>query len=403
MKRFTWTLAGFAAVALACAVTALAAAPETTSPPTITGTPIVGKTLTGGNGLWRNSPTSFSYQWMRCDANGNNCSRIGGGNNKTYTTVDGDVGHTLILLVTAKNGDGSQTANSHPTPVITKAVQPKLETAPSITGKPVVGAQLVADVGTYSGGAVQKYLFQWELCDAQGGHCNKISGGNNQTYTVQKGDVGHTIRVKVTARNDYGATVNESKPTAAVTVATVPTVTTTVTASVPTTICCQNVTLSGKVSSGKAGEPVTILAQEYGDEIANVVTQVTSDATGNWSAKVTPTIQTTYIAQTSTSKASPVTVKVHPRVGFGINGNNFSAKITGKGTFAGAIAFFQILGPSGWKTKAAIVVNTLSVAKFHVALKRGHTYTVRIYLPQKQAGPGLLDGSSHIRKVGGQA
>ena len=90
-------------------------------------------------------------------------------------------------------------------------------------------------------------------------------------------------------------------------------------------------------------------------------------------------------------------------MGFGISGNNFSAKITGRGTFAGAVAYFQVMQGSGWVTKAVIVVNQFSVAKFHVALKRGHTYTVRIYLPQRQAGPGYLDAVSHVRRVGGTA
>jgi hypothetical protein len=31
----------------------------------------------------------------------------------------------------------------------------------------------------------------------------------------------------------------------------------------------------------------------------------------------------------------------------------------------------------------------------------GHTYTLRIYLPQAQAGPGYLDGTSHSQRVGG--
>ena len=84
-------------------------------------------------------------------------------------------------------------------------------------------------------------------------------------------------------------------------------------------------------------------------------------------------------------------------------GNTFSAKITGRDTFAGAIAFFQVLTGSGWTTREVIVVNTLSVARFTVPLKRGRSYTVRIYLPQRQAGPGYLDGVSHVRRVGGTA
>lgn len=403
MSRFLRTMAGVCAVGLVWAGSALAAAPETSSPPTISGTPIVGKTLTAGNGLWRNSPTSFTYQWMRCDSKGNNCKSIAGATEKTYVLTSTDVGHTILVLVTAKNADGSQTANSHPTDVVTKAIAPTSVTPPSITGKPLVGAQLVADAGTYGGGAVEKYLFQWRQCDKSGGGCTDVAGATGQTYGVRSGDIGHTLRVQVTAKNDYGSTTNESKATAVVQAATVPAVKTTIAASKATTICCQRVTLTGHVSSGKAGEPMTILAQQHDQVIADVVAKVVTDANGDWTAKVTPLIRTIYVAQTSTSKSAALVVNVHPRLGLGVSGNNFSAKITGRDSFAGAVAYFQVLTGSTWKTRAIIVVNTFSVARFHVALKRGRTYTVRIYLPKRQAGPGYLDGVSHMRRVGGKA
>src|SRR4051794_27253188 len=140
MSRFLTLVASIAAVALACATSALAAAPQTTSAPVIKGTPIVGKTLKTTNGTWKHSPTTFKYQWMRCDSKGNNCASISGETDQTYTLTSSDVGHTILALVTASNSDGSQTANSHPTDVVTPAVAPKSATAPSITGKPVIGA-----------------------------------------------------------------------------------------------------------------------------------------------------------------------------------------------------------------------------------------------------------------------
>ena len=168
----------------------------------------------------------------------------------------------MLALVTASNSDGSQTANSHPTDVVTPAVAPKSATAPSITGKPVVGAQLVADVGTYTGGAVQTYKFQWRRCDSSGGSCTDITGATKQTYIVTSTDEGKTLRVSVTAKNDYGSTTNESKATGVVQ-SNIPPVTTTIAASKTTTICCQTVKLTGHVSSNKAGEPITILATAF--------------------------------------------------------------------------------------------------------------------------------------------
>ena len=78
--------------------------------------------------------------------------------------------------------------------------------------------------------------------------------------------------------------------------------------------------------------------------------------------------------------------------------------MTGRDSFGGRVAWFEMLTPSGsWHRIVFVVINQLSVAKFHVALKKGHTYKLRIYLPQSQAGAGYLDGSSHIRSVGGTA
>src|SRR6476469_8672385 len=98
MKHFLLTAGASAMLALAFVASGFAAAPQTTSPPTIERAPIVGKTLTAGNGLWRNSPDTFSYRWMRCDAKGNNCNRIRGAGEKTYDLVNADVGHTILVL-----------------------------------------------------------------------------------------------------------------------------------------------------------------------------------------------------------------------------------------------------------------------------------------------------------------
>ncbi len=115
-------------------------------------------------------------------------------------------------------------------------------------------------------------------------------------------------------------------------------------------------------------------------------------------------IQTDYTAQTSTSTSQAATITVHPRVGFGVNGRTFSAKVTARDSFAGSVAWFQMQTANGsWHRIALVVINQFSVAKFHVALKKGHTYTLRIYLPQQQAGPGYLNGTSHTRRVAGHA
>ena len=106
---------------LVVAATALAAAPRSTSPPTVEGTYRQGSTLTTSNGLWANDPTSFTYRWQRCDSNGANCALIAGETGRRYRLVDADVGRTIVSLVTARNADGNDTANSRPTPVISSS------------------------------------------------------------------------------------------------------------------------------------------------------------------------------------------------------------------------------------------------------------------------------------------
>ena len=55
--------------------------------PTVTGTTHQGETLTEHHGAWTNSPTGFTYQWLRCDASGSGCVAIGGATGETYGPV----------------------------------------------------------------------------------------------------------------------------------------------------------------------------------------------------------------------------------------------------------------------------------------------------------------------------
>lgn len=106
----------------ASAVTALVTAPggpASTSPPTISGTATVGQTLAAATGTWTGSPTSFAFQWQRCNASGASCTAVAGATAATYVVGTGDVTFTLRVVVTATNAAGSAAASSAPTPVVT--------------------------------------------------------------------------------------------------------------------------------------------------------------------------------------------------------------------------------------------------------------------------------------------
>lgn len=106
------------------------APPVNATPPSISGTPQQSQTLTANNGTWTGTGTiSFRYQWLRCNRNGNGCNEISGATERTYTLRGGDVGSTIRVRVTATNPDGSTSATSGPTAVVTRS-------GPGATGCP---------------------------------------------------------------------------------------------------------------------------------------------------------------------------------------------------------------------------------------------------------------------------
>ena len=188
--------------------------PQTTSPPTLTGTFRQDSTLKTSNGLWANNPSSFTYQWQRCDSNGNAWANIAGATTTSYKLVTADVGQTVRTLVTARNADGSSTANSKPSPVIADNTAPKNTALPTISGSPVAGEELTADPGAFTG-APDRYTYRWNRCDTAGSACVS-SSSTGRIYGVRTSDVGKTLRVEVTAINDKGRSTAVSNATAVV-------------------------------------------------------------------------------------------------------------------------------------------------------------------------------------------
>jgi hypothetical protein len=68
--------------------------------------PQVGDTVTApGHGEWLNDPTSYAYQWQRC--NGDGCTPISGETTQSYVIAEADKGFYLSFLETASNAGGA--------------------------------------------------------------------------------------------------------------------------------------------------------------------------------------------------------------------------------------------------------------------------------------------------------
>src|ERR687891_1835485 len=112
-------VAALATVAMLLASSSSAApqvAPQNTTEPRINGTTRVGEVLRSTRGSWTGTePITYAFQWLRCNAAGEDCSEIAGATDSTYVVAGADVNRTLRVRVTARNDAGSRSALSNPT------------------------------------------------------------------------------------------------------------------------------------------------------------------------------------------------------------------------------------------------------------------------------------------------
>src|SRR5262245_381131 len=171
-------IAAFAAIA-GLGTAAELAPPVNTAAPTISGSAQQSQTLTTTNGTWTGAGPNFTYQWRRCNQSGNSCSGINGATSRTYTLRGVDVGNTIRSRVTATNGDGSTSATSAPTAVVTRSgatgcpsgTGPVNVTAVSPPARLLVDGQSLAPVpvGAVADGAVPRVGLRRQSCPGRPG------------------------------------------------------------------------------------------------------------------------------------------------------------------------------------------------------------------------------------------
>jgi len=204
---------GASAYAASVTSAVVAPVPAATGAPVVSGIAAVGRSFSTTNGTW-NTAASFSYQWLRCAANGSGCAAIPAATANTYPLVSADAGHVLEAVVSATNAAGTASATSPATALIVAV--PHARGAPRISGTAKVGKRLTGAHGTWSG-PPKTYRYAWLRCNAHGSKCVPIRKATHTTYRVTSHNAGHRLRLRVTATNAAGSRMATSGATKRVT------------------------------------------------------------------------------------------------------------------------------------------------------------------------------------------
>ena len=182
----------------------------TALPPVSTGRPALSTLgvqqsvpVTVTNGTWQaTGPSTYTTVWQRCNSSGAACAPISGATTASYTPTAADVGHTLAVIVTATNVDGSIASASAPSDVVLPAA-PRWRDLPVLSAtNGYVGGVLSVTNGVFTGPAVTSDVTQIMRCTNA---CTPISTASS--YTIVTADIGAILRVRETASNAGGTAV----------------------------------------------------------------------------------------------------------------------------------------------------------------------------------------------------
>jgi hypothetical protein len=257
----------------------------------ITGTPVVGQTLTAQSVGVTGTPTPVeTYQWLEND------TRISGATGLTYVVQPSDAGKVIAVTVTETNSAGQASASSPWSQPVTTATSPTITSA-FVTGTPAVGRTLTAHSVGVTGVPTPVESYQW-LDDG-----SSISGATGLTYVVQPSDYNQVVTVTITETNPAGQASTTSIWNQRV-VGTIPTITSatiTGTPDVGQTLTAHSAGVTGlptpaksyqwydngQAISGATGSTYAVQSSDAGQSIT--VTIAETNAAGQASATSTPT------------------------------------------------------------------------------------------------------------------
>jgi plastocyanin len=179
----------------------------------------------------------------------------------------------------------------------------------------------------------------------------------------------------------------------------------TLAASAPIVKYGTQVTLSGSVSTKKAGETVTLVQLPAGQTTKQVIATLQTTTNGVFSFTVTPQVSTTYQAQIKTSESS-VIVQVAPMIKLPAPSRTgyFHFYATAAISFAGHTVYLQRFTLlHTWVNIGRLVLGSksgrlVSVRSIRALIPRGR-WSIRVFMPQDQVGTGYLETASGSQPV----
>ena len=407
--------------------------PGNTSTPTVSGTAVVGDTLTAQPGSWSGAnPISFAYQWNRCDSGGGSCSAISSATSETYTVQSADAGHTLRVAVTATNADGTGgPVLSTPTDVVVKGTAPANTAPPQLSGTTKQGSTLTVTPGTWTGTAPITYTYEWQRCNSSGANCTPFMQGSNTTYTLTATDVGNRLQVYVTATNSIGSAKQYSNQTGVIGSNVAPPVNTAAPQLTGTLVAGQTLQVTSgswngtglsyayqwqrcdgqgancAAISGATGQSYTLTSADVGHRLQVYVTATNEGGSASKYSNQTAAVAAAGGAVPASTVALPDRLVVD-RISYPLGGHSrraFTARFhvsdTGKHSVSGALVY--VLGlPYGWARPVAEVATDGSgwatvtiVPTRKMPLRTALVMFVRARTPQGD----LLAGASTRRLV----
>jgi hypothetical protein len=188
---------------------------------------------------WQGSdPITKTWQWMHCDATGNNCTDIAGATEKDHDLSSQDgIGYTLRVRTVATNPYGSTTETSPPSLVVTLP-NPLNVTPATVVGTTRNHRELMANPGTWNDlyWDLESTAYEWMRCSDDITDIDQINTADcpyitdspdhhlrGETYLLTDADVGHRIVAMETATTEGGYHAQQaSEPSAIVTDASTP-------------------------------------------------------------------------------------------------------------------------------------------------------------------------------------